>query len=78
MSGRASVEIRNVSTGKTGRVSSNSFGDFKADGLDRGDYVLNIEYQGYRFESIPVRMEEESVYLGTIEISQIKEPDNVK
>jgi Fe-S-cluster-containing dehydrogenase component/nitroreductase len=66
----AQVTAVNQDTGDTVCVFSNSFGDFKADALESGRYVLTIKNRGCRTISILVDIKDESKYLGTIEIKQ--------
>lgn len=53
-------------------TTSNTFGDFKIDGLESGDYTLHINYPGLKASSISIKIKDKSIFIGTRELNHIK------
>jgi hypothetical protein len=58
------------------RVHTNTFGDFRVDGLDAGCYELSVAYPQCLDYTLKVEVGEKSVYLGVLPLTE--QPDLVQ
>lgn len=70
---RATVEVRNTSTDKTRKLSTNDEGQFSLAGLAPGDYVVEIAANGFRTAAgeITLAARDRGVLTATLEVGQV-------